>query len=1468
MGLLALITLGFVAVAVHMYRSNVRPPASVTSWIKSALEKKTGLAVDFSDLQVKLQGNRIETNNVVLGASGTTPFLKLDSLNVELSSGTSLRTLMRGDGLVENINLVGAEIDLLALGKMRGSTLFSATEPASLAAYPIKSFSADRVQIVTPIGTVTVPAFRMELKRVAGVAETWLNITANPLEGVASIAVRLALDTPKMRVEIAWRDLSLAKSLEFCETLLPFSYARNLVEKVISLTGRVDLDLTWEGDPFKRAADPMGDLFGAFKKELSGTMAVRDGVLAFGSDVQSFSVSLKKPSEEFCDVDLRVAPATGTLGLACHWKPTAENGPGVIEGRFSAEQLSIPPSWPLIAGRVEPRLGLGSVDGSGTVVWDGRNLRTDGIASFAQWQWDGRMLPPAGLAWRQVGDRIEASGTLSFERGCVTGLAAINLAGPEQGVFEATGHLSGVGLEFLQKLFKIPLNGLGNGEFTVSGQVDKLDKVEYDLNLDISEPHLFGIDAKSLTGRIYGTGSDWNVGDPLAVFADGGFLKVEGQITSSSYECSVKGERLSPRRFGASSEQASGTFSFTGDLSGALDDPHLEGEVWSNPLSIMGLPLESLRAHLSLVGERFELQPLVMRLLDGATADGFLALDIRNGSLQGFQVDVANLELSSPALQKIPGLAKLHPHGKISGTIQHSSLEGKAAGSGLWEATVMGSSLNIASETLNHLRFEAASIGDHFEIRAMDLVAFGGEIELRGRGGFSPWSFSCEGTARDLTLSRIRAVKRIFPEIKGSITGEGNLEWLPNGRSGSLTLFGTGLAVGDHELGNLGADLALDDSGVTIRRAAVDKMGIEATGQVKWSGDHPYRASLKMMGTDLSFVPAAFGLKGFGRGDLMVDGACELRGNLATSTPDFLKASVGSMEIRRGGDVVVANHPVDLVFQNGRLEIRSFELKYRQGVFGVQGMLDPAGLIALTLVGHDFSLKALGSLAEIPGWDVDGSLSIKGGVTGSVSNPGLAADIQVRRMILAGREIPQVDASIKVNRREISVAPMVLSLTQNKVTFEGKLPFREGWQMGDLDLCVKVPRGPLDDLPKLLPEYFKTAHGEMHGEMRFFGNPFQPSIAGDFELKAVELAFPGMRSPLKDVALGMKTENKIVRIAPLSAKLGRGLISGGGEIDFRDGPGSMSLSLSGDKIDVAWGRIDLENNHFDLTATGNVYNPVVRGKVLLPKGRIQLADNLLDGFKFNHKLPFQTLDFRLDFEIPRNIWVRNSMLNAEMRGKFGVNGNLKGVHVTGSVQTVQGALYFQRRKFNIENGEVKFGEREGQFDPHVFFKSVTTIQTTQVYMTLEGNLSSLKPRLYSSPPLAEGDIFALITLGRNIDQNEFGGSRGQLERDILENLKNTYLTGLLSSTLGTALNLDELYMGSLFDRTSGTSRSFLRIGKYLGHNIFFAYEGTLSNEDKKTYIFEYRLPRGFLFNLESEKPTNEMRVGVKYDWKF
>jgi autotransporter translocation and assembly factor TamB len=155
-----------------------------------------------------------------------------------------------------------------------------------------------------------------------------------------------------------------------------------------------------------------------------------------------------------------------------------------------------------------------------------------------------------------------------------------------------------------------------------------------------------------------------------------------------------------------------------------------------------------------------------------------------------------------------------------------------------------------------------------------------------------------------------------------------------------------------------------------------------------------------------------------------------------------------------------------------------------------------------------------------------------------------------------------------------------------------------------------------------------------------------------------------------------------------------------------------------------------------------------------------------------------------------------------------------------------------------------------------------------VFLTLQGRISSFTPQIYSTPPMSEGDLLALLTLGRDLNTAMHSDSKELFETEILEGLKNSYISALIGSTISTALNLDELFLSSLFDRTSGKSRAFIRVGKYIGKNIFMAYEGTMEQGQDESYIFEYRLPKGFVVNIEFKEPIKEQRIGVRYDWKF
>ena len=358
-----------------------------------------------------------------------------------------------------------------------------------------------------------------------------------------------------------------------------------------------------------------------------------------------------------------------------------------------------------------------------------------------------------------------------------------------------------------------------------------------------------------------------------------------------------------------------------------------------------------------------------------------------------------------------------------------------------------------------------------------------------------------------------------------------------------------------------------------------------------------------------------------------------------------------------------------------------------------------------------------------------------------------------------------------------------------------------------------------------------------------------------------------MRKPFNNVKFALSTNDNIINIDQLEGKLGRGKITGEGQINYRDGPGSITAQISGNDIDFSFLNFEINRASASFDIGGNLYNPEIYGNVYVPRGKFLINTDLLKD-RPGLDLFFSSLKYKINVEVPRNFWLKSSFLNAEMQGDFSINGDLENINLDGGISTVQGWLFFQRRKFRIDTGEIKFGGVDNTLDPQIFIKSEGQVQNTQVYLTLQGRVSSFTPRIYSSPPMSEADLLAMLTFGRDLTSTMDSDTGSLFENEILEGLKNSYISALIGTTISTALNLDELFLTSLYDKTEGKTRSFIRAGKYIGNNLFMAYEGTLDEKDEETFIFEYRLPRGFVINLEFEEPEKDKRIGVRYDWKF
>ncbi|MBU1107916.1 MAG: translocation/assembly module TamB domain-containing protein, partial [Candidatus Riflebacteria bacterium] len=954
----------------------------------------------------------------------------------------------------------------------------------------------------------------------------------------------------------------------------------------------------------------------------------------------------------------------------------------------------------------------------------------------------------------------------------------------------------------------------------------------------------------------------WNLANPRAVFPNGGKIVVDGLINASSIAAKIDISNVNLSHFDISPEIASGCASLQAEVKGPLLAPIIHGQLWGQKVDLMQISCKTVRAQLLYEDHLLNLAPLVISLENDASVDGYLSLNLVNGKLNRFKLNFQKFESGRLRALLPDSMANADLSGIIAGSVAFDGTREQ----NYWDFLVDGRKVNIDGNDIDSIYCEGSVFGEQSEIRSLFVRAFGGTLTVSGQITDKE-RFSGEVEADSLKFANIPAMRAFLPDLKGELSFQGDVEWSADKKVGIFTLFAHDLKTLGRDLGNFGGEVAIDDFGLRVNSGEFDKLGIKIDGKIDWAGMRPYTAELLLDNVDFSFIPESHGIKTFDYGGLLVSGACSVQGDLQTGMPDVINMQLESVRIQKENDVIVTNRPLQIIYQNGGVEIRSLELKYRLGILGVEGVVVPGKSLALMVNGKDFSMKALGRLFDLPKWNYEGSLSLSARLFGDLNDLKLKADARIDDFIIAGRKINEVRARVEGDKSRIVFEEARITLPASSFNLKGNIDLAEGYRPINMNMHLSVPQGPLTDLPEYLPEVFREASGTIRADLNLTGKPSNPLITGELHLKADSLAFSNMRKPLTKVDFAMSTKDMLINIDSLEANLGRGKLSGRGQVDFRDSLGSITASISGEKLDLSFMNLEVNGASASIDISGDLYNPVVKGAVLVPRGKFNLTTDLLSRRR-KLDLFFDTLAYHFDIEVPRNFWVKSAFLNAEMRGKFSISGDIDDMKIDGGISCVQGNLFFQQRRFRIDTGEIKFGGVENSFDPHIFVKSEGQIQSTKIFLTLQGRVSSFTPRIYSSPPMAESDLLAMLALGRDMSSVLQSDTRELFETEILDGLKNTYISALIGNTISTALNLDELFLSSLFDRSSGKTKSFIRVGKYIGRNIFMAYEGTMDESDEETYIFEYHLPKGFVVNLEFKEPVQEQRINVRYDWNF
>ena len=396
----------------------------------------------------------------------------------------------------------------------------------------------------------------------------------------------------------------------------------------------------------------------------------------------------------------------------------------------------------------------------------------------------------------------------------------------------------------------------------------------------------------------------------------------------------------------------------------------------------------------------------------------------------------------------------------------------------------------------------------------------------------------------------------------------------------------------------------------------------------------------------------------------------------------------------------------------------------------------------------------------------------------------------------------------------------------------------------------------------------ERAKGTVTGRMTVSGPLESPTYGGGFELSGGEVVVRGLQAPLSDLEVRAELSGGELTIARGSARMGNGKLSVTGGAPLRGFElGAVRLEFAARNLSLPLGDDIRTTADADLLAT---WKPSTAGERTLPR----LTGNVL--FRsFEYRRPvtmtaeLQALGHRgkrtrvetydpsedfveLDITVrsARALQIRNDLIEADLllaneglvltgtNGRFGARG---------TVEVKRGGrITLRRNVFEITNGTVRFDDTTrmaakvdvtavSEYRRYTDSSGASSTGATAaaapsgastssvsggrwtIRMHAHGDADDLKIDLKSDPPLAQDDIFLLITVGLTRAELDQAKSASVGESVALEALGT--LSGADRAVTQAVPVIDEFRFGSSYSSKTGRTEPTVTVGKRLTERV-------------------------------------------------
>jgi translocation and assembly module TamB len=504
--------------------------------------------------------------------------------------------------------------------------------------------------------------------------------------------------------------------------------------------------------------------------------------------------------------------------------------------------------------------------------------------------------------------------------------------------------------------------------------------------------------------------------------------------------------------------------------------------------------------------------------------------------------------------------------------------------------------------------------------------------------------------------------------------------------------------------------------------------------------------------------------------------------------------------------------------------LESAELKLHgqtalSGDYATQARLDFSefNIGALLKMAHVESIRGESALAGT--LTVDGPLAKPLEMRGEARLNELVATVSGVRLESQGG----VHATLANGR--IDLDPLHVTGEQTDLHAQGSLSLRDKQQL-DLAASGSINLKLAETLdPDLTASGTTTFQLEAHGPLS------NPGLHGRVDFQNGAISLEDLPNGLSQLHGTLEFNQNRLEVKSLTAMTGGGLLTVGGYLAYQHGL-FADLVVSGKGIRIRYPPGVSSEADAALRLQGPQRNLQLSGDVMIT--RFSVSPELDVASLAAQANAVQTIappdapsnHVRLDVHILSSPQLNFQNAYAKLAGDVDLRlrGTVAAPSLRGRISVTEGSAMIAGTRYDLQRGEISFNNPV-RIEPTIDLNATARVEDYDITLSLSGTPDKLHVNYRSDPPLPEGDVVALLALGRTENQERLYTQ--QQEQSIASPTTDALLGGALNATVSSrvqklfgagSVKVDPNYIGAL-----GNSTSRIIVEEQVGRNLTLTY---------------------------------------------